>query len=40
LLAGVVDSVVVVVGFNSGTEGGAAGAASHSFAVVLHEAVR
>jgi len=40
LLAGVVDSVVVVFGFNSGNRGWAAGAASHSFAVVLHEAVR
>jgi hypothetical protein len=40
LLAGVVGCVVVVFGFNSGNLGWAAGAASHSFAVVLHEAVR
>jgi hypothetical protein len=41
LLAGVVGCVVVVVGFRLGeTESGSAEAASHSFAVVLHEAVR
>ena len=40
MLAGVVGSVVVVVGFRLGYRAGAGGAASHSFAVVLHEAVR
>ena len=40
LLAGVVDSAVVVVGFKLGEPRGAGGAASHSFAMVLHEAVR
>ncbi len=40
MLAGVVGCAVVVIGFRLGEPSGAAGAASHSFAVVLHEAVR
>ena len=40
MLAGVVGSVVVVVGVRLGEPRVGSGAASHSFAVVLHEAVR
>ena len=40
MLAGVVGSVVVGVGFRLGEPRVGSGDASHSFAVVLHEAVR
>jgi hypothetical protein len=40
LLAGDIGSAVVVVGFKLGEPRVGSGAASHSFAVVLHEAVR
>jgi hypothetical protein len=40
LPVGVVGSAVVVVGFKFGEPRVGSGAASHSFAVVLHEAVR
>jgi hypothetical protein len=40
LLAGVVGCAVVLIGFRLEKRVRAAGAASHSFAVVLHEAVR